>query len=84
MNSICVFALLLYVAVCYGAPAEPPKQYTTKYDNINLDEILNSKRLLSNYVKCLADNVGCTPQGKELRGKSTLFLLFFFSIISYK
>lgn len=72
MNSVSVFALLLCVAFCYGAPPAP-KEYTTKYDGINLDEILNSKRLLGTYIKCLLDGTSCTPQGKELRGKNTFF-----------
>ena len=68
MNTFSVFALLLCVAICSGAPAEAPTQkYTTKYDNINLDEIIHSKRLTGQYVKCLTDGTSCTPQGKELR-----------------
>ncbi|XP_030749780.1 ejaculatory bulb-specific protein 3-like [Sitophilus oryzae] len=41
--------------------------YTTKYDNIDVDAILASKRLLRNYVNCLLDKGACTNEGKELK-----------------
>ncbi|VVC90089.1 unnamed protein product [Leptidea sinapis] len=55
--------LLLFVAGCYCENTT----YTTKYDGVNLDEILASERLLSSYVKCLLDKGPCTPDGKELK-----------------
>lgn len=42
-------------------------QYTTKYDGVNLEEILKSDRLLNNYYKCLMDTGKCTPDGNELK-----------------
>ncbi|XP_012524571.1 ejaculatory bulb-specific protein 3 [Monomorium pharaonis] len=54
--------ILLAVAV---ALAED--KYTTKYDNIDLDTILASDRLLRNYVNCLLEKGNCTPDGKELK-----------------
>lgn len=53
-------------------------KYTTKYDNIDLDSILNSDRLLNNYVNCLLDAGNCTPDGKELKSESTLNFNFNF------
>jgi len=44
------------------------EKYTTKYDNINIDEILASERLLGNYIKCLLDQGRCSPEGTELKG----------------
>nr|AMP19499.1 chemosensory protein 4 [Tomicus yunnanensis] len=41
--------------------------YTTKYDNIDIDQILASNRLLKNYVNCLLDKGSCTQEGKELK-----------------
>lgn len=41
--------------------------YTTKFDNIDIDAILKSDRLLKNYVNCLLDKGNCTPDGKELK-----------------
>lgn len=44
-------------------------KYTTKYDNLDLDEILHSERLLKNYFDCVMDKGNCTPDGKELKSK---------------
>lgn len=43
-------------------------QYDTKYDDIDLDEILNSERLLNNYINCLLNMGPCTPDGQQLKG----------------
>ncbi|NP_001292428.1 ejaculatory bulb-specific protein 3-like precursor [Plutella xylostella] len=63
MKSAAFIALFLIgKAVCEDKPT-----YTTKYDNIDLDEILSSERLLTGYVNCLLDQGPCTPDGKELK-----------------
>lgn len=54
-----LFAVITFV-VC--------EQYTDRYDEINIEEILGNKRLLTGYVKCLLDTGRCTPEGKELKG----------------
>ncbi|XP_019866899.1 ejaculatory bulb-specific protein 3 [Aethina tumida] len=56
-----VLILLVTVGVALG------QQYTDKYDNIDLDQILRSERLLANYVNCLLDKGKCTPDGAELK-----------------
>uniref|UniRef100_A0A8D9BJ08 Ejaculatory bulb-specific protein 3 n=1 Tax=Cacopsylla melanoneura TaxID=428564 RepID=A0A8D9BJ08_9HEMI len=58
------FVVLLSAAACVYAASAP---YTTKYDNINLDEILANDRLVSSYIKCLLDEGTCTPDGAELK-----------------
>ncbi|XP_053692442.1 uncharacterized protein LOC128740893 [Sabethes cyaneus] len=57
-----VVALALVVLV-----AAQDDKYTTKYDSIDVDEILKSDRLFSNYFKCLMDEGACTPEGNELK-----------------
>ncbi|XP_019551421.2 ejaculatory bulb-specific protein 3-like [Aedes albopictus] len=47
--------------------AQDESMYTTKFDNINLDEILQSDRLFKNYYNCLTDAGPCTPEGNELK-----------------
>ncbi|KAF4527321.1 hypothetical protein B566_EDAN001097 [Ephemera danica] len=42
-------------------------KYTTKWDNVDLDQILGNQRLRDNYVKCLLDQGSCTPDGSELK-----------------
>ncbi|XP_062548479.1 allergen Tha p 1-like [Armigeres subalbatus] len=41
--------------------------YDAKYDNVNLDEIFKSTRLLNNYINCLKNVGPCTPDAKELK-----------------
>lgn len=47
--------------------------YTSKFDNVNLDQILRSDRLLNNYFKCLMEKGPCTPDAAELRRKLSKF-----------
>ncbi|VVC26972.1 Insect odorant-binding protein A10/Ejaculatory bulb-specific protein 3 [Cinara cedri] len=54
------------------ATAAPQKEtasteYTNKFDNIDIDQVLASKRLVNNYVQCLMDKKPCSAEGSELR-----------------
>ncbi|CAB3229073.1 unnamed protein product [Arctia plantaginis] len=42
-------------------------EYTSRYDEVKLDEVLSNKRLLNGYMKCALDKGPCTPEGKELK-----------------
>ncbi|KAF2905768.1 hypothetical protein ILUMI_00408, partial [Ignelater luminosus] len=42
-------------------------RYTTKYDSINIDEILDNKRLLQGYIKCLMETGKCNEEGQTLK-----------------
>ncbi|KAL0820533.1 hypothetical protein ABMA28_006387 [Loxostege sticticalis] len=64
MKSLVLVALSLLVAVAW---ARPSATYTDKWDHINVDEILESQRLLRGYVDCLLDKGRCTPDGKALK-----------------
>nr|QRF70959.1 chemosensory protein [Semiothisa cinerearia] len=57
---------ILLVLGCLAAVVLSEK-YTSKYDNINLQEILESKRLLKAYVDCVMERGKCSPEGKELK-----------------
>ncbi|XP_049832419.1 ejaculatory bulb-specific protein 3-like [Schistocerca gregaria] len=52
-----------------GALVAAQDKYTTKFDSVNLDDILNNDRLLNKYAQCLldADDRNCTPDAKELK-----------------
>ncbi|XP_028141157.2 uncharacterized protein LOC114335173 [Diabrotica virgifera virgifera] len=56
---------LLAVASC-GALAQT---YNTRYDNIDIDQILSNKRVLDNYIKCILDDETrrCSPEGREFK-----------------
>lgn len=62
-----VIALSCLIVVVSARAVQEGKSYTTKYDGINLDEILKSDRLFNNYYKCLMDSGRCTPDGNELK-----------------
>nr|WIW78335.1 chemosensory protein 2 [Heliconius charithonia] len=58
---LCVLAL---IAVVYS---RPESKYTDRFDNINIQEILNNKRLLAAYVLCVLEKGKCTNEGRELK-----------------
>nr|WIW78343.1 chemosensory protein 10 [Heliconius charithonia] len=64
MKSVILVALICLAAVAWGKPATT---YTDKWDNINIDEILESNRLLKGYVDCLLDRGRCTSDAKTLK-----------------
>ncbi|CAG9133945.1 unnamed protein product [Plutella xylostella] len=42
-------------------------KYDSRYDYLDVDAILDSKRLVRNYVDCLIAIKPCTPEGKALK-----------------
>ncbi|KAF9818728.1 hypothetical protein SFRURICE_011774 [Spodoptera frugiperda] len=64
-NSFKTMILLVYLTI--QSKATETSTYTTKYDGIDLDEILDNDRLLTGYVNCLMDLGPCTADGKELK-----------------
>lgn len=43
--------------------------YSKRYDNLDVNTIFRSSRLLNNYVDCLLDKKPCPPEGKDLKSK---------------
>nr|QFR36129.1 chemosensory protein 2 [Conogethes pinicolalis] len=64
MKTVILVGMTIVVAVAW---ARPQSTYTDKWDHINVDEILESQRLLRGYVDCLLDKGRCTPDGKALK-----------------
>ncbi|XP_014253092.1 ejaculatory bulb-specific protein 3-like [Cimex lectularius] len=56
------FCFVLSFVVANGA-----ETYTDKFDNIDVDEILQNQRLYKSYFDCLKNEGKCTPDGKELK-----------------
>lgn len=73
LKSFIIFGCLLSVCGIGGmvcaeeAQATKGGGYETKYDNIDLDEILKNDRLRKNYIRCLVNNGPCTPDAQELK-----------------
>lgn len=69
MKNVAVVVLLGLVAVCVAQDSK----YTTRYDGIDIDQILKSERLFNNYYNCLMETGKCTPDGRELKREYNLF-----------
>lgn len=61
------YLLLLLVSVIVLTNAT--EKYPVKYDNIDVDTILQNNRVLTNYIRCMLDEGPCTAEGRELRSK---------------
>lgn len=72
-----MFFFLLLICFSSIIVADDTTMYTTKYDKVDVDAIINSERLLNNYVGCLMDEKPCTPDGAELKSK---FISFIFKL----
>lgn len=66
MKNVAVIAVFLGLVVAYCAAQD---KYTTRYDGIDIDQILRSERLFNNYYNCLMETGKCTPDGRELKRK---------------
>ncbi|KAG8243794.1 ejaculatory bulb-specific protein 3-like [Homalodisca vitripennis] len=60
MYAVVVLAGLVVLAVT-------GQKYTTKYDGVDIDNILHNDRLLNNYFNCIMDKGKCSPDGQELK-----------------
>ncbi|XP_045479403.1 ejaculatory bulb-specific protein 3-like isoform X1 [Harmonia axyridis] len=64
MNAV----VLLLVSICVVLlTAEETDQYDSKFDNIDLEEIFRSDRLIKNYHQCFMEKGNCTPQGTAIK-----------------
>lgn len=71
MKGAVVFCVLAMAAISLARPSDDA-QYTSKFDGVNLDQIIGNKRLLTPYIKCVLGEGKCTADGKELKCKSAL------------
>lgn len=67
---------LIVLLCCFAAVALAVDKYSGKFDNLDIQEILDNKRLLQSYANCFLDKGKCTPEGKEMKGKCKFFLSF--------
>lgn len=73
-----IFALVLCVLAVATTLEAAPEKFTTKYDNVDIDEVLKNEKLLTSYYNCIMDKGKCTPDGSELRSKFSIKSLFKF------
>lgn len=85
--SVLLLSLCVLVSVVAGDnETDENSGYDTKYDSIDLNELLKNDRLRKNYVKCLLNEGPCTPDGQELRSNisGTFGILFIHPIAALK
>ncbi|RZC33498.1 chemosensory protein [Asbolus verrucosus] len=62
-----IFLLVIFSTFALVSVRTAENKYTTKYDSINLEDVVKNERLLKNYMNCLLEKGRCTPDGFELR-----------------
>ncbi|XP_047030967.1 ejaculatory bulb-specific protein 3-like [Helicoverpa zea] len=67
MNSAIVLCVVALAGMVLARPDGDGDKYTSRWDNIDLDEILGNDRLLVPYIKCALDEGKCAPDAKELK-----------------
>nr|AGG38799.1 chemosensory protein [Aphis gossypii] len=65
MAHLNLFVVLVASLIYFTSAAE--EKYTTKFDNFDVDKVLNNNRILTSYIKCLLDEGNCTNEGRELK-----------------
>nr|AMP19496.1 chemosensory protein 1 [Tomicus yunnanensis] len=66
LKLVLLSSLLIFMGHAKAGVTEK-SQYTTKYDNVDINEVVHNERLLKNYVYCLLEKGPCTPDGLELK-----------------
>lgn len=61
------FYCLVTIILTFLSAGNCDDTYDIKYDSIDIDEILKSERLLTNYINCLMEEGPCTEDGRELK-----------------
>lgn len=64
MKGLLFISLASLIAMAVAA-----EKYSGKYDDMDVDRILQNNRVLTNYIRCLMDEGPCTAEGRELRSK---------------
>lgn len=73
--SVLLLCLSVFASVVAGdnKTEENGSGYDTRFDNIDLNDMLKNDRLRKNYVKCLLNEGPCTPDGQELKSNNNNF-----------
>nr|XP_023025989.1 ejaculatory bulb-specific protein 3-like [Leptinotarsa decemlineata] len=58
----------IYVAGLFGLVVTVPAEYyATKYDHIDIEMILNNRRMVNYYTACMLNKGPCPPEGLEFK-----------------
>lgn len=73
------FTFVLLFSFVFSGLVSGTEYYSDTYDDIDVDAIINSDRLLNQYVNCILDKSPCTVDGRSLKRK--LQFIFYFDIL---
>ncbi|KAG6454392.1 allergen Tha p 1 [Manduca sexta] len=62
-----LLVIMSLFALSLVAARPDASKYPSRYDTVDLDMIVNNKKVLESYLKCVLDEGKCTPEGKELK-----------------
>lgn len=64
---------LLILIGLFGLSLSADEKYDADLENFDVSELLNNRRLLLSYSKCLLGKGACTSQVKEFKGTYHFF-----------
>ncbi|VVC33987.1 Insect odorant-binding protein A10/Ejaculatory bulb-specific protein 3 [Cinara cedri] len=77
MKSSIALALFCLLSMHFGCPTAKPatddeeikdvKEYLRRFDNLDVDQILSSDRLLDSHIKCYLNTAPCIPIARDLK-----------------
>ena len=70
------FLLVVVAALLGGSASAQSAQQRQALENIDVDNVLQNKKLVDQYIECVTDKGRCSNQGKDLKGNFRLFQLF--------
>lgn len=65
-----IFLFLVSISL---TAARSSGKYTDRYDSINVGDVVSNRRLLVPYLRCLLEQGKCSPEGRELKCKYSIF-----------
>lgn len=80
MKNLTILTIFVTIFLVFAVKADD-EMYSTKYDDMDVDAILASKRMRDGYIHCFLNTGNCTPAGAEVRSKIIIFLAHFFCCI---
>lgn len=74
-------AFLLLSSFVFCGLVSGTENYSDMYDNLDVDAILSSDRLLNQYIDCILEKGSCTADARSLKRKYILFRYFIIVVL---
>ena len=65
-----IISVIVGITTVAAAPAD---HYQSRYDHLDIESILNNRRMVNYYAACLLSQGPCPPQGLDLKSKFEIF-----------